>query len=123
MAEKPRASVIIVNWNGAEHLRVCLPCLGSQSFKSPKIIVVDNRSSDDSAAVARSLRVRWLPLEKKTWPRAGAEPTRHVNNDMRFDPGCVAALVEPLEMDEEVFATDGMQFNWDGTVCEHLARA
>jgi GT2 family glycosyltransferase len=40
---------------------------------------------------------------------------------MRFDPGFVAALVEPLERDESVFATDGMQFNWDGTVREHLA--
>jgi GT2 family glycosyltransferase len=44
-----------------------------------------------------------------------------VNNDMRFDPGFVVALVEPLASDEEVFASDGMQFNWDGTVCEHLA--
>src|SRR5580700_7686323 len=130
MTEKPRVSVIIVNWNGAEHLRVCLPSLASQSFESLEIIVVDNRSSDDSAEVARRLGVRWLPLEKNL----GLAPALNrgatiakgdlllfVNNDMRFDPGFVAALVEPLESDEEVFATDGMQFNWDGTVCEHLA--
>ena len=130
MAEKPRVSVIIVNWNGAEHLRVCLPSLASQSFESLEIIVVDNRSSDDSAEVARRLRVRWLPLEKNLGLapalNRGAKIARgdlllFVNNDMRFDPGFVAALVEPLESDEEVFATDGMQFNWDGTVCEHLA--
>ena len=41
MAEKPRVSVIIVNWNGAEHLRICLPSLASQSFESLEIIVVD----------------------------------------------------------------------------------
>jgi GT2 family glycosyltransferase len=130
MAEKPRVSVIIVNWNGAEHLRVCLPSLASQSFESLEIIVVDNRSSDDSAEVARKPRVRWLPLEKNLGLapalNRGAAIARgdlllFVNNDMRFDPGFVAALVEPLERDEEVFATDGMQFNWDGTVCEHLA--
>jgi GT2 family glycosyltransferase len=130
MAEKPRVSVIIVNWNGAEHLRVCLPSLASQSFQSLEIIVVDNRSSDDSAEVARSLRVRWLPLEQNLGLapalNRGATIARgdlllFVNNDMRFDPGFVAALVEPLESDEAVFATDGMQFNWDGTVCEHLA--
>ena len=34
MAEKPRVSVIIVNWNGAQHLRICLPSLLSQSFTS-----------------------------------------------------------------------------------------
>jgi GT2 family glycosyltransferase len=130
MAEKPRVSVIIVNWNGAEHLRVCLPSLASQSFESLEIIVVDNRSSDDSAEVARGLRVRWLPLEKNLGLapalNRGATIARgdlllFVNNDMRFDPGFVAALMEPLERDEEIFATDGMQFNWDGTVRGHLA--
>jgi GT2 family glycosyltransferase len=127
---KPKVSVIIVNWNGAEHLRLCLPSLASQSFKSMEIIVVDNRSSDDSAEVARSHRVRWLSLENNL----GLAPALNrgaaiaegnlllfVNNDMRFDPRLVSALVEPLERDEEIFATDGMQFNWDGTVPGHLA--
>lgn len=130
MAEKPRVSVIIVNWNGAKHLRLCLPSLASQSFKSLEIIVVDGRSSDDSAEVARSHGVRWLPLEKNL----GLAPALNrgariakgdlllfVNNDMRFDPGFVAALVEPLEEDDQIFATDGMQFSWDGTIRGHLA--
>jgi GT2 family glycosyltransferase len=130
MAEKPKVSAIIVNWNGAEHLRVCLPSLTSQSFKSLEIIVVDNRSSDDSAEVARTFGVRWLLLEGNlglapALNRGAAIATGDlllfVNNDMRFDPAFVAALVEPLERDEDVFATDGMQYNWDGTVREHLA--
>jgi GT2 family glycosyltransferase len=130
MAEEPRVSVIIVNWNGAEHLRICLPSLLSQSFTSLEIVVVDNRSSDDSAKVAESYSVRWLPLEENL----GLAPALNrgvaiakgdlllfVNNDMRFDPAFVAALVEPFERDEEIFATDGMQFNWDGTARGHLA--
>jgi GT2 family glycosyltransferase len=130
MAEKPRVSVIIVNWNGAGHLRVCLPSLASQSFKPLEIIVVDNRSSDDSAEVANSFGARWLFLERNfglapALNRGAAIATGDlllfVNNDMRFDPGFVAALVEPLERDEDLFATDGMQYNWDGTVREHLA--
>jgi GT2 family glycosyltransferase len=130
MAEKPRVSAIIVNWNGAEHLRVCLPSLTSQSFKSLEIIVVDNRSSDDSAEVANTFGARWLLLERNLGLapalNRGAEIATgdlllFVNNDMRFDPGFVAALVEPLERDEDLFATDGMQFNWGGTVREHLA--
>ena len=130
MAERPRVSVIIVNWNGAEHLRICLPSLASQSFKSLEIIVVDNRSSDDSAEVAKTFGVLWLPLESNLGLapglNRGAEMARgdlllFVNNDMRFDPGFVAALVEPLERDEKIFATDGMQFNWDGTDRGHLA--
>jgi GT2 family glycosyltransferase len=130
MAENPKVSVIIVNWNGAEHLRYCLPSLTSQSFKSLEIIVVDNRSSDDSADVARSHEARWLPLERNLGLAPGlnrgaavakGDLLLFVNNDMRFDPGFVAALVEPLETDEGIFAVDGMQFNWDGTVRGHLA--
>jgi len=130
MSEKPRVSVIIVNWNGEEHLRLCLPSLAAQSFKSLEIIVVDNRSSDDSSKVARSLGARWLPLEENLGLapalNRGAAIARgdlllFVNNDMRFDPGFVAALAAPLERDEEIFATDGMQFDWDGTVRGHLA--
>lgn len=56
------ASAIIVNWNGAEHLRSCLPSLREQSYEPLEIIVVDNASSDDSRAVAEQHGARWLPL-------------------------------------------------------------
>jgi hypothetical protein len=130
MNGKPRVSVIIVNWNGSEHLRLCLPTLVSQSLKPLEIIVVDNCSTDDSEEVARSFQVQWLALEKNlglapALNRGAAIATSDlllfVNNDMRFDPGFVAALVEPLEKEEGVFAADGMQFNWDGTLRGHLA--
>jgi GT2 family glycosyltransferase len=130
MTEKLRVSVIIVNWNGEKHLRVCLPSLAAQSLKSLEIIIVDNCSSDASAEVAKSYGVRWLSLDKNIGLAPGLNQGARiavgdlllfVNNDMRFDPGFVAALAEPLEKDEQLFATDGMQFNWDGTVREHLA--
>jgi GT2 family glycosyltransferase len=130
MDGKPKVSVVIVNWNGAKHLRLCLPSLAAQAFKSFEIIVVDNCSSDESADVVKSNGARWLPLEKNIGlgpalnrgaAIADGDLLLFVNNDMRFDPGFVGALVEPLEKDKEVFATDGMQFNWDGTVRGHLA--
>ena len=127
---RPRVSVIIVNWNGAEHLRLCLPSLLSQSFEPLEIIVVDNCSSDDSAEVAKTNGVRWLPLETNLGLApalnqgvriASGDLLLFVNNDMRFHPEFIAALVEPLERNDEIFATDGMQFNWDGTDRVHLA--
>jgi GT2 family glycosyltransferase len=126
----PVVSAIIVNWNGAHHLRICLPSLLSQSFASLEIIVVDNGSNDDSAEMTRESGARWLPLDKNL----GLAPALNrgaaiacgdfllfINNDMRFDPGFVAALAEPLEKNEQIFATDGMQFNWDGSERGHLA--
>jgi GT2 family glycosyltransferase len=130
MNGKPKVSVIIVNWNGAEHLRLCLPNLVTQSLKPLEIIVVDNHSSDDSAEVAKSFGARWLPLElnlglapalNRGATVASGDLFLFVNNDMRFDQGFVAALVEPFDETEKIFATDGMQFNWDGTVREHIA--
>jgi GT2 family glycosyltransferase len=130
MLENTKVSVVIVNWNGAEHLRYCLPSLNSQSLKPQEIIVVDNRSSDDSQEAARIHGARWVPLQENVGLapglNRGAAAARgdfllFVNNDMRFDPGFIAALAEPFERDEKMFATDGMQFNWDGMTRGHLA--
>jgi len=130
MTAKLDVSVIIVNWNGADHLRICLPSLGSQSLKALEIIVVDNCSSDDSADVAKHFGVRWLPLELNIGLapalNRGAKAARgdlllFVNNDMKFDPGFVAALAQPLETDHLMFATDGMQLDWEGTRRGHMA--
>jgi GT2 family glycosyltransferase len=130
MDGKRTVSAIIVNWNGAHHLRACLPSLLSQTFKSLEILVVDNRSSDDSAQVAKEFEVRWLGLKENIGLApalnrgaaiAGGDFLLFVNNDMRFDREFVAALLEPLLKDAEIFATDGMQFNWEGTAPGHLA--
>jgi hypothetical protein len=127
---KPAVSAIIVNWNGAHHLRICLPSLLSQSFTSLETIVVDNGSSDDSAEVTREFQARWLPLGENVGLApalnrgaaiAAGDFLLFINNDMRFDPGFVAALVKSLAKNEEIFASDGMQFNWDGTERAHLA--
>lgn len=130
MTRAPRVSAIIVNWNGAHHLRICLPSLLSQTFQSLEIVVVDNGSSDDSKKVAEEFQVRWLALDKNAGLApalnrgaqiAAGELLLFVNNDMRFDSQFVSSLVQPLDADATVFATDGMQFNWDGTSREHLA--
>jgi GT2 family glycosyltransferase len=126
----PLVSAIIVNWNGAHHLKICLPSLRAQTCKALEIVVVDNGSTDDSEEVTREFQARWLPLGKNVGlapalnrgvGMAGGDFLLFINNDMRFDPGFVAALVEPLEENGEIFATDGMQFNWEGSERAHLA--
>jgi GT2 family glycosyltransferase len=130
MPEPPLVSVVIVNWNGAHHLRVCLPSLLEQSHRPLEIIVVDNGSSDDSAAVTEEFHVRWFPLTENVGLApalnqgaaiAGGQFLLFVNNDMRFDPGFVAALLEPFSSDNRIFATDGMQYYWEGSKPAHLA--
>jgi GT2 family glycosyltransferase len=126
----PKVSAIIANWNGAHHLRICLPSLLTQSYQPLEVIVADNGSSDNSAEVTREFRSTWLPLGKNIGLApalnrgaaiATGEMLLFVNNDMRFDRGFVGALVRALQSDNSVFATDGTQFNWDGGRREHLA--
>lgn len=130
MTAKPKVSAIIANWNGAHHLRICLPSLREQTFRSLEIIVADNGSSDDSEEVTRQLEARWLglgeniglaPALNRGAAVAEGEYFLFVNNDMRFDREFVGALVEALEEDEGIFATDGMQFNWEGSEKGHVA--
>ena len=47
------ASVIVVNWNGREHLDVCLGSLLRQTLPGVEIVLVDNASTDDSLAFVR----------------------------------------------------------------------
>jgi GT2 family glycosyltransferase len=44
----PVVSVVIPNWNGAEHLPTCLDSLRRQTVRDIEIIVVDNGSTDGS---------------------------------------------------------------------------
>jgi GT2 family glycosyltransferase len=130
MPEPPLVSVVIVNWNGAHHLRVCLPSLLAQSHQPLEVIVVDNCSSDDSVAVTEEFHASWLPLSENFGLApalnqgaaiAGGQFLLFVNNDMRFDPGFIAALLKPFSSDDRIFATDGMQYYWEGSNAAHLA--
>lgn len=46
--KKPLVSIVILNWNGMEHLETCLPSVTTQSYENVEVIVVDNGSTDGS---------------------------------------------------------------------------
>jgi GT2 family glycosyltransferase len=50
----PEVSVIIVNWNTSALLRDCLRSVMAQTRAAHEIIVIDNASTDGSAAMARA---------------------------------------------------------------------
>lgn len=52
---RPSLSVLIVAWNSREELRRTLPALVPELREVDELIVVDNASPDDSAAVVREL--------------------------------------------------------------------
>jgi GT2 family glycosyltransferase len=47
----PPLTIVLVNWDGAQHLPVCLNALRRQTFRNFEVILVDNASRDDSLAL------------------------------------------------------------------------
>ena len=95
------ASVVIVNWNAGTALARCL-----ESVECDEVVVVDNASSDGSAAaVTGRPGVRLLEAGANLGFAAGAnlgasvaggDPLVFVNPDARLRPGALAALVDAL---------------------------
>lgn len=67
---EPVVSVVIPVYNGEKYLESCLENLMSQTYKSIDIIVVDDRSTDQSAEITRKYPVRLISHEKNLGPSA-----------------------------------------------------
>lgn len=67
--EPPLVSVIINFYNGAKYLREAVDSVLRQSYQNWELLLWDNRSTDDSAKIARSysdVRIRYQLAEKHT---------------------------------------------------------
>ena len=69
-AEWPRISVVVCVYNGAKLLRKCLDSLAAVDYPDLEVIVCDDGSSDDSAAIAREYPFHLLTLERAGLSRA-----------------------------------------------------
>ena len=109
---RPRASVIIPNWNGLDLLRPCLDSLRRQTCRDHEVIVVDNASSDRSVAVVRSEypEVRVVALDANLGFSGGCNAGIRaaqgdvlvmLNNDTETAPTWLEALVDALDRHPE----------------------
>lgn len=112
MSAAPRVSVVIPTWNGAAVLRDALRGLAAQTFTDSETIVVDNGSTDGTAAMVAAefpwVRVVALPENRgfAAATNAGLRAARGdilvcANNDCTAEPAWIAALVESLDRHPE----------------------
>lgn len=105
--QKPLASIVIPNWNGAHHLPVCLNALQIQTYPHLEVILVDNGSTDGSQTLVEEQypEVRLLALDRNLGLTGGnnlgfraaqGEVLISLNNDTEATPGLVEALVSAL---------------------------
>ncbi|MCI4066784.1 glycosyltransferase [Micromonospora sp. R77] len=113
----PLVSVIVPNYNYARTLRLCLAALARQTHRPVEVIVVDDHSTDDSVAVARSFPgVRLLRTPVNSGPsvarNVGAEAATgevlmFVDSDVALAPDAVATAVAILRAEPGVGAVCG----------------
>jgi len=104
---RPPTSIIIPNWNGAQHLPTCLDSLRRQTYPSFEVIVVDNGSTDGSLELVErdyaEVRVVALPQNRgfaggvnAGIREAEGEIIAVFNNDAEADPRWLEELVDGL---------------------------
>ena len=124
-----RTSVIIVNWNGLHHLEHCLPALAAQTVQPDEIIVVDNASSDDSAAYLKTNypEIKLVELDENRGFSGGNIAGYDVacgdyivllNNDTKPLPDWLEHLVCCADDHPEVGIVASLMTDWEGATVD-----
>ncbi|MFO7976821.1 MAG: glycosyltransferase family 2 protein [Candidatus Hydrogenedentota bacterium] len=114
---EPLVYVLIINWNGREHLADCFDSLLAGTYRHCRFVLIDNNSDDDSIAfIAQNYddpRVEILALpENMGWSGgnnrgierslgAGADYVFLLNNDTATAPDAIERLVAVAESKPE----------------------
>ncbi len=129
----PDVRVGIVSWNTAECLGQCLDALpAALAGIDAEIVVVDNASGDDSAAVAgarpgvrvitNSENLGYAKAMNQALRGPGAEFLIALNPDTVCPPGSLAALVEYLREHPDVGLVAPRLLNHDGSLQHSVHR-
>jgi GT2 family glycosyltransferase len=130
----PLVYIILLSFNGAHHLEVSLASLLASDYPNFRILVVDNRSHDHSAALVRRKfpEVELIENEKNYGFAGGmnigirramahqADYVLLVNQDTSFDRECLSQLVTGALTSSRIGLAVPMLFEY-GT--NHLAEA
>lgn len=125
-----KASIIIVNWNGENHLRECIDSILLQSYKDKyEIIVVDNFSSDKSFEILNSYKdmIKTIYLKENTgfdkgniigMSEASGEFIILLNNDTKAEEYWLEELIKIAESDKKIGIVGSVMLRWDTRIVD-----
>lgn len=123
----PRATIIVLNYNGKQWLQRCVDSLKAQTiFKDLEVIMADNTSTDGSDKLAEELMQGWTNgyflqnganvgfAEGNNRPakRARGKFLFFLNNDAWLEPDCMEKLLDCVEREQAAAATP-LVLNYD----------
>lgn len=119
--------MILVNYNGHDHLRSCLDSIAALDYPADRVhtICVDNDSKDGSRellsseypwveVLAQSSNLGFSPAVNLAAKHAKSECIALVNNDMKLDPQWLRELVGQYDPTAGFVCVAGTILDWDG---------
>jgi GT2 family glycosyltransferase len=110
--DKSKVCIVIVAWNSAKDIEICLDSLRAVKYENMRIIVVDNGSADNTAEIIKSkysdlVDLVSLPINlflspgnnvgiKHAIKEYSPEFVMVLNPDTKVEPNLVEALLEPM---------------------------
>ncbi len=131
MNHQPQVTVIVLNFNGREHLEGCLGSVMELDYpkENYRLLFVDNDSTDDSVEfvthrfpdveiLRNQGNLGYAAAINKAVAQINDPVVALLNNDTRAEPGWLTHLVEPF-CDDRVVAVGSKVRSWDGKTIDY----
>jgi len=119
----PLVSVVIVNFNGLNHLPTCLNSASETDYSNFEIILIDNGSTDGSVEYVKCSfpKVKIVQNSTNLGPvkaynagiaNAKGKYVAILNNDIELDPDWLIECVRAMESDDRIGLCDSKYLNY-----------
>ncbi len=111
--KKNLVSIIIINWNGKDLLRICLTSLFRQDYKNIEVILVDNASTDGSVEwveqkypqvkiIINKENLGFAQANNIGYKKAKGEYVLFLNNDTKVTTNFIVELWKVLRKNKQI---------------------
>jgi len=124
---KPTLDIIVLNYNGWDLLKECLPSVmeeAEQYSGIARVYVLDNASTDKSvenvkqyfpqAGVIANDKNEYMFAYNKAIKNSQAQYVMVLNNDIKLNKSCLDNLMVHFEANHIIFAVQPLFLEWDG---------